>query len=281
MKINRRGFLKALGQVVMGGGLVVAGGCGYGMQIEAKGPVIEHVQVPIKNLKTGLEGFKIVYMSDLHLHPFTQIELIQEAVKLANSLNPDLIALTGDYVLRGADSIFELAPVLASLNAKYGVFTILGNHDLWTNAEVVRTGLQTAGLPVLHNQGLAITAGRETIYLAGVDDGWSGAPDLNAALDKLPGGTPVILLAHEPDLADTFALDGRVSLQLSGHSHGGQVRLPGAGALILPYLGQKYDVGLNKVQELWVYTTRGVGVIGPPIRINCPPEVTEITLIGV
>ncbi len=279
MKTSRRSFLKALGQVAVGGSLALAGGYGYSTRVEPSWLTVEQVQIPLKNLKPALAGFKIVHMSDFHLHPFTQLDLIQEAVATANGLQPDLIVLTGDYVLKGADSIFELAPALAALNATYGVFTILGNHDLWTDAEVVRAGLQQAGLPVLVNEGVALGVGREIIYLAGVDDGWSGAPDLNTALAKLPANVLTILLAHEPDLADTFALDGRISLQLSGHSHGGQVRLPGVGAPFLPYLGRKYDQGLHQVQEMWVYTTRGIGVIGPPIRINCPPEITEITLI--
>ncbi len=271
--------MKALGQVAVGSSLVIVGGYEYGKQIETKWLVVEQVQIPLKNLKPALEGFKIVQISDIHLHPHTQIDFVQKAVTMANARQPDLIVLTGDYVLQSADSIFELAPVLASLNAKYGVFTILGNHDLWTNAAVVRTGLAEVGFPLLHNEGVALDIGRETIYLAGVDDGWSGRPDLKAALDKAPADALTILLAHEPDLADTFSLDGRVSLQLSGHSHGGQVRLPGLGAPILPYLGQKYDQGLYKVNDMWLYTNRGIGLL-LPIRINCPPEITEIILVG-
>jgi predicted MPP superfamily phosphohydrolase len=278
-EINRRGFLKALGQVIVGSGVTLGVGYVYGTQVEPERLTIERVQVPLKNLKPALEGFKIVQLSDLHLYPFTQLELIQEAVTQANSLKPDLIALTGDYVLEDAETIFELAPVLAALNARYGVFAILGNHDLWTNAATVYTGLEQAGLPVLINKGLSLNIGQATINLAGVDDGWSGAPDLKAALDNLPPDATTLLLAHEPDLADIFAEDGRVSLQLSGHSHGGQVRLPGVGALVLPYLGRKYDHGLNQVGDLWVYTNRGIGVINPPIRLNCPPEITEVTLI--
>jgi len=97
----------------------------------------------------------------------------------------------------------------------------------------------------------------------------------------MPAETTTILLAHEPDLADRFARDGRVSVQLSGHSHGGQVRLPGIGAVILPYLGRKYDLGLYQVNGMWLYTNRGIGNVAEPVRLNCPPEITEITLVGV
>jgi uncharacterized protein len=211
---------------------------------------------------------------------YTQLELVQKAVTLANGLQPDLIVLTGDYVLESEESIFELAPALAALNARYGIFTVLGNHDLWTNAKTVRRGLQQAGLPVLINEGVSLSVGPAELYLAGLDDGWSGQPDLKPALAQLPPDTPAILLAHEPDLADTFALDGRISLQLSGHSHGGQVRLPGLGAPVLPYLGQKYDQGLYQVGSMWLYTNRGIGLGPAPIRFNCPPEITEITLVS-
>jgi predicted MPP superfamily phosphohydrolase len=111
-----------------------------------------------------------------------------------------------------------------------------------------------------------------------LDDGWSGNPDLEATLDGAPSDVPVVLLCHEPDLADQYSLDGRVSLQLSGHTHGGQIRLPGVGALILPYLGRKYDLGLYKVNHMLLYTNRGIGVISEPVRYNCPPEITQFIL---
>ncbi|MBE7556315.1 MAG: metallophosphoesterase [Anaerolineales bacterium] len=280
MKTSRRGFLKALGQVVLGSAAAGAVGYGYSTEIEPDWLSVEQLEIPLKKLRPALEGFKIVHMSDIHLHPYTQLEFVQKAVAKANTLQPDLVVLTGDYVLESADSIFELAPALAGLNPKYGIFTSLGNHDLWTNAEVVLAGLRQAGLPVLVNDGVALGVGSDLLYLAGLDDGWSGQLDLTAALAKLPQDAPVILLAHEPDLADNFALDGRISLQLSGHSHGGQVRLPGIGAPILPYLGRKYDQGLYRVREMWVYTTRGIGLGPVPTRFNCPPEITEITLVG-
>ncbi len=279
MNLNRRDFLKLLGIIAVGGSTAIVGGYEYGKQVEAKQLVVEHVQIQANNIKTALEGFKIVQLSDFHLYPYTQLDFVQEAVTITNSLQPDLIVLTGDYVLQTAEAIFEIAPVLASLNAKYGVFSILGNHDLWTDAEIVRLGLKEQRLPLLENEGIGLTVNGENVYLAGVDDGWGGQPDLSLALAKMPSEALTILLAHEPDLADQFSMNPRVSIQLSGHSHGGQVRLPLIGAPILPYLGQKYDQGLYKVKDMWLYTTRGIGLI-TPIRINCPPEITEITLLG-
>ncbi len=279
MHMNRRTFLKGLAKATAGSGLVLLAAYEYSAHVELESLGLERVQIPIKNLPSGLDGLRIVQISDLHLYPYTQLELIQEAVTLANALQPDLIVLTGDYVLQRADAIFDLVPVLTSLNARYGVFTILGNHDLWTDERVVTAGLAEARLPLLRNEGLTLAIGKERLFLAGVDDGWSGQPDLQAALAKLPSDVSALLLAHEPDLADVFAPDGRVMLQLSGHSHGGQFRVPGLGAPFLPHLAKKYDQGLFRVGEMWLYTNRGIGVV-LPFRINCPPEVTEITLVA-
>ncbi len=281
--VDRRAILKMLGYTFVGSGVATLGAYGYSSRLETQWLQIERVTVQLKHLGSALDGFKVVHMSDFHLHPHTQIELVERAVEATNRLSPDLIALTGDYVSGGrssnAEAIFELAPVLTKLNAKYGVFTVLGNHDYWTNKKIVLTGLKESGLPVLINSGVALSVGQQILYLAGLDDGWSSHPDLSKALEKRPGSVPTIVLVHEPDFADTFSADGTVSLQLSGHSHGGQIRLPGIGALILPRLGRKYNQGLYRVEDMWVYTTRGIGVTGVPVRFNCRPEITEITLV--
>lgn len=278
MKTTRRKFLRFVGGAIAGAGITAVSGYAYATKIEPEWLTVEKVSVPLKNLPAALEGFRIVQLSDFHLYPFTQIDLVQEAVALANSLQPDLVVLTGDYVLETADSIFEVAPVLAGLNGKYGLFATLGNHDWWTNAQVIKQGLQESRITLLDNTGVSLPVGNSQLYVAGVDDCWSGQPDLNAALEGMKGGETAVLLAHEPDFADEFAKNGRIGLQLSGHTHGGQVRIPGIGAPVLPPYGQKYDMGLKKAQEMWVYTTRGIGVIGPPVRFNCSPEITELTL---
>jgi len=273
-RLSRRRFLAAVRNVVAGYALAGAGGYLYGSRIEAEWLTVRRLTLPIRSLPAAADGLRLVQLSDFHLRPVTEIDHIRRAVSLASSLQPDVIVLTGDYVTIQAEDIFELAPVLGGLNARLGVFTVLGNHDLWTNRRVVTQGLHEAGLPVLINQGLAVGG----LYLAGLDDAWSGAPDLAQALAGCPAGMPAVLLAHEPDFVDEWSRDPRVAVQLSGHSHGGQVRLPGLGAVIVPPYGRKYDYGLYQVHHTRLYTNPGIGLAVPGVRVNCRPEVTEITL---
>lgn len=276
-KIKRRDFLK-LALLATAGGLSTAGGYLY-KNNESSQLVIERELIPIENLKPSLEGFTIAQLSDIHLDGLTKPDLVQRAVTLTNSLKPDLIVLTGDYVWHHVEPIFELAPILANLDARYGVYAALGNHEIWTGVEVVLQAFDEIRMLVLVNQGVTINTGSGDLYLAGLDDGWSGQPDLNAALDRAPTGAPIILLFHEPDLADRVSMDPRISLQLAGHSHGGQVRFPFIGAPVLPYLSWKYDQGLYRVRDMWLYTNRGIGVTNIPLRYNCPPEITLFTLV--
>ena len=252
----------------------------YAHQIGRNRLVIEKVTVPLPGIAPALHGFKIAQLSDFHLHPFTKIDLVKRAVSMTNELEPDLVALTGDYVLSTPEAIFELAPVLAQLEAKYGVYAVLGNHDSKRWTRIVRWGLEEAGVPVLLNQGKLLTVNGARLYVAGLDDCGYGQPDLPLALADAPSGTCTILLVHEPDFADRFALDGRIRLQLSGHTHGGQIRLPWIGPIILPVNGRKYHSGLYQVGDMWLYTNRGIGVNGIPARLNCSPEITEITLVS-
>jgi hypothetical protein len=278
--MNRRTFLKTSAGFLGTAGVAGLSGCSPSGYAEVDWLDIERVTVPVRGLPPAAEGLTIVLMSDFHLYPYTQLDLVRRAVTLANELQPDVVALVGDFVLESAESIFELGPVLGQLDATHGVFAALGNHDYWTDMRVVAQGLREAGIPLLRNRGLPIGAGTDWIYLAGMDDGWSGEPDLQRALEERPHMLPTVLLLHEPDFADAIAPTGQVALQLSGHSHGGQVRLPLMGAPVLPPYGEKYDMGLYRVGDMWLYTTRGIGVVGPPVRLNCRPEITQITLVG-
>ena len=201
--------------------------------------------------------------------------MIEKAVAMANSLNPDLVVLTGDYVWQVLEAIDELAPILANLNARYGVYSTLGNHDYWLDADAITETMEAAGLPVLVNQGLTIQQGGGSFYLAGLDDGWSGNPDLDATLEGSKPEDPVILLCHEPDLADPFSKDDRVDVQLSGHTHGGQVRLPHLPPFYLPRYSGRFVSGFYQVTEhrIPLYVSRGIGTSVLPLRFLCRPEI--------
>ncbi|MGE5464808.1 MAG: metallophosphoesterase [Syntrophothermus sp.] len=274
--MNRRDFMKVASLFAAGGLLAKVGQ--IELNDETNTPVLERVKIPIKNLKPALEGFTIVQLSDIHLQPFTKPELVHRAVEMSNGLRPDLVVLTGDYVWRVQDAIFELTPILSGLNARHGVYSVLGNHDLWLDVEVTKTAFAEARLPLLINQGVEIYEGSGSFYLAGMDDGWSGQPDLKMSLEKTPAGMPIVLLLHEPDLVNETSMDPRIALQLSGHTHGGQVLLGGRPPIFTPTLGKIYSQGLFRVNDTWLYTNRGLGVISVPLRINCPPEVTLLTL---
>jgi len=275
--VTRRDTLK-IGGLILASGLAATTGF-LTLSNDINTPVVKFISVPITGLKPGLEGFTIAQLSDIHLEPYTKIALIERAVDMINQLHPDVVVLTGDYVWRWADAAFELAPALAKLNPRLGIYAVMGNHDYWTGIRAVESAFAEARLPVLYNQGLVLSSGNAQLYLAGLDDGWSGKPDLSAALANVPLDIPVVLLYHEPDLADEVARESRVALQLSGHTHGGQMRIPGP--IVLPYLGKKYEYGLYRVSEdMQVYTNAGLGTISLPLRYNCPPEITLITLIS-
>lgn len=277
--LSRRGCLKSLGIGALSATAAGLLGYGYVFHVEPEWLSLERIDVPITDLPPAFNRFRIVCLSDFHYEPFTRLDFIHRVVRHVNALEPDLVCLLGDFVFAQAESINALAPVLAELTANRGVFAVLGNHDIWTNAELVRTGLESQGIPVLNNQSTALESDSGSIVLAGLDDGWSGEPDVARAMVGIPPDAPVILMLHEPDLADQIAEDDRVQLQISGHSHGGQVRLPYFGAPFLPDYARKYSHGLYRVGAMWLYVTRGVGVIAPPGRFNCRPEITEITLV--
>lgn len=264
----------------VGAGLMGGSSGLYSALVEPQWLAVEQVEVRLKRLPPGLDGLTIAQLSDLHRGPYIDDDQIQSAVQIVNQLNPDMVVLTGDYVSRSARYADPCAQVLSSLHARLGVFAILGNHDHWTDADSVADALQSQGIQVLRNAAVPIEHNQARLWLAGVDDVWTKNADLDVALRQVPRDEATILLAHEPDYADEAARYP-VDLQLSGHSHGGQVRIPFVGALILPHLGVKYPIGLNQVGSLQIYTNRGIGLIGPPVRLNCRPEVTMLRLRSV
>lgn len=253
--------------------------------IEPQDLQARRVTVSLRRLPEAFDGFRIAQISDIHFGPYMGRAGVERAIRLAESFRPDLVALTGDFVSHpwmkpngraGARFIEPCADALAKFKDSR-LIAVLGNHDHYNGAKIVEGGLKERGIAVQRNASIPFERGKDRIWIAGVDDAWVGAADLNRALQGIPGDEATILLAHEPDFADDAAAFP-VDLQLSGHSHGGQVRLPGIGALVLPEMAQKYPMGLNQVENLQVYTNVGLGVINPPVRFLCPPEVTFLTL---
>lgn len=278
---SRRAFLRR----ALGAGLAAAAagscGVGYALAVEPDWLAVEQVTVRIRGLPPDLDGLVVAHLSDIHWGPYIGQREVRAAVEKVNALSPDLIALTGDYVLFSAEYAAPCVTELAALGAPHGVFAIPGNHDYWTGIDVVTAQLQAGGLTLLRNTSQRLAVGSIPLWVVGLDDVWERHHDLEAALVGVPEDEPVLLLVHEPDFADQAARAGhRILLQLSGHSHGGQVNLPLLGRPILPPLGQKYPAGLKTVpgSALQVYTNRGVGVTAPPVRFNCRPEVALLTL---
>jgi predicted MPP superfamily phosphohydrolase len=261
---------------------------GFAMEaalVEPHRPVVERVEVVLRRLPRELDGLTIAHLSDFHYDSAASAGVIRTAVEITHRLAPDVVVLTGDYVTlspfqsrsRAAEHSKPCAQLLGDLHAPMGVFGVLGNHDYATEPRLVTRSLEAHGITVLRNFNLRIERSGARLWIAGVDDVLGGGARLDQALQGIPRDEATVLLAHEPDYADTV-ISSAVDLQLSGHSHGGQVRLPLVGAPFLPYLARKYPWGLRQLDRLKLYTNRGVGTIFPPVRFNCPPEVTLLTL---
>lgn len=236
----------------------------------------EQITIPVAGLPAALDGLRIAQLSDLHLGtPFTQVNM-RLAVAWVQQRQPDLIVLTGDFVNR-SEQIGLLPAALAGLHAPYGVYGILGNHDYWTDVELLIEVLRAQGVDLLRNEQRVIAVGEARLTLVGLDCVWESQHDVARTLADLGDG-PVIMLAHEPDIADEVAPYG-VALQLSGHTHAGHIHAPGLGPLFLPRHGFRYFRGLQRVGGMWLYVSRGLG--GIPLRLGAPLEVTEFTLRAV
>jgi uncharacterized protein len=248
-------------------------------------PRILRHEIALRRWPARLEGFTIALLSDFHYDPYFSVHPIRSSISLVKDLHPDLIALTGDFVsdpfsshqAKSARAAEPCAQLLRQMQAPYGLWAVLGNHDAATDPNRVTNSLRAEGIQVLVNRSVPIEGNGARFWLAGVDDVLERRADLDATLHHIPADEPVILLAHEPDYADHVA-HYSVDLQLSGHSHGGQVRIPFVGALYLPGLAKKYVWGLYKIGALTLYTNPGIGTANIPVRLNCPPEVTLLTL---
>lgn len=285
--LSRREFLRLLRVAAIDLGVLIAGGTAWGYFIEPALPQVEQVRLRLPRLTPAFSGLRIAQISDIHMGGWMNAERLAYVVELAKQQTPDLLLLTGDFLIghefnsASEEYLQEIINALSPLTSTVPSFGVLGNHDYWTDAHAVREMLSACGVKELTNSVFTISHGSETLHLCGVDDIWEGEVRLDEVLDQLKDSSAAILLAHEPDFADVSAATNRFDLQVSGHSHGGQIVFPFIGPPILPYLGQKYPSGLYQVGNMLQYTNRGVGMARLPIRFNCPPEITIFQLEGV
>jgi predicted MPP superfamily phosphohydrolase len=248
----------------------------------------------LPHLPPAFDGYKIVQISDFHMGTWMNRARLAHIVARVNEQTPDLLTITGDFISYEVEPpLQEMAGPLRAIHAPDGIFAVLGNHDYYAGEqEKLRVWLKTLHITELRNEIHEIHRGHASLLLAGVDDCYDGRDDLeqviahaaDRAANRAPsnghGRPPTILLAHEPDLADRAAETGRFDLQLSGHSHGGQVVLPGLGMRYLPRLGRKYPSGRYQLNGMTLYTNRGLGTSHLQLRVNCPPEIAVFTLRG-
>jgi len=252
---------------------------------EPNRPRIVRREIGLRRWPARLDGFTVALLSDFHYDPYFSVHPLRSAIGMVNNLHPELIVLTGDFVsipwfgdlAEAASAAEPCAQLLRQMKAPYGLWAVMGNHDALTDPDRVTAALRAAGIQVLSNQSVPIERDGGRFWLGGVDDVLEQTPNLDATLHSVPADEASVLLVHEPDYADRVA-HFPVDLQLSGHSHGGQVRVPFLRPLYLPAMARKYVWGLYKIGGLTLYTNPGLGTVEVPVRWNCPPEITLLTL---
>ncbi|MBM3121416.1 MAG: metallophosphoesterase [Chloroflexi bacterium] len=293
--ISRRGCLKAAG-VAVSAVAALGGAAWYARALAPQRLEVTTHEIPVPDLPPELDGLRLAHLTDLHASAIVPPEWIRAAVDRLNELEPDVACLTGDFVYGSTVWADGCAEELARLKAPGGLFAVLGNHDHWTGAAAIAEALAQRGIRVLRDETLSLEVRRSQLQLLGVDDPglsclgdaalwdglsreWAEAGEfVRQTLAEVPAGVPTLLLVHNPDFMEL--LSGlAVDVALAGHTHGGQVALPFAGPLLLPScFGDKYAAGWAASPGGPVYVNRGVGLIEPALRWNCPPEAALITL---
>ena len=283
LSITRRRFLKA--SACAAGGLAL-----YAGEIARHWIDVSQSDVFIPGLPPAFDGFRVAQISDIHMDEFTEAFFVRDVVNRVNSLNPDAVFLTGDFVTS------ELAPKKFAIGAGWQCagmlnqltcrerYAVLGNHDVMIGTKAVSEALTANAITVLRNSHLPLERSGGRIWLAGLADPLQGSPEpevtIPAAIRNIPQ-EPIVLLCHAPDYVDhllKLPCGQAVSLMLCGHTHGGQIRLPLIGPLVLPELGHKYVEGWFRFGRLQMHVNRGIGSVGVPFRLNCPPEISLLTL---
>jgi len=249
-----------------------------GLHGEARTLSVSKNTVEPAQLPAAFEGLKIAFLTDLHCSAMTPPSFLEQVVDTTLQLKPDLILLGGDYVSDGDEYVDEVTRILSRLAAPLGVYGVLGNHDFYTDTPRMSAALKHAGIVELNNSGHWLKRGTSRLRVAGVGDLWEDVQDLSAALGDAQAQDTVILLSHNPDYAMEIQ-DSRVDLVLSGHTHGGQINLPRIGAVFSNSRYAKRLVsGFVPLNNFQLYVSRGLGTVMIPFRLNCPPEITLLTL---
>lgn len=282
-QITRRRFLKA--SACAAGGFAL-----YAGELERHWIEVSESDVVIPGLPAAFDGFRVAQISDIHMDEFTEAFFVREVVNHVNSLKPDAVFLTGDFVTSEFASQkfaigagWQCAGILKELTCRQR-YAVLGNHDCQVGADEVSEALADNNIIVLRNYYMPLERSGARIWLAGLADPLQGSPDpeatIPASIRNIPQ-EPIILLCHAPDYVDDLLAmpSGQaVSLMLCGHTHGGQVRLPLIGPMILPRMGRKYVEGWFRFGRLQMHVNRGIGTVGVPFRLDCPPEISMLTL---
>lgn len=259
----------------------------HAAMIEPRRFEITNHRVSIGKLPAEFHGFRIAQLSDIHHSPFLSEEEIVSAVRMTNEIEPDMVVLTGDYVSHSTDYIAGCARALGGLRAPFGVYAILGNHDHWTDAEMMGSALAGNGIRVLCNESVRIERGESYLRLAGIDDLMVRRGDLDLALEGSHAGETRILLSHNPAIIRKAARAG-VDLVLSGHTHGGQInwrliagrdeRKPESWLRRVRRPNHRMLRGHAQLGSTQLYVNRGLGTVVLPLRYGCPPEITLLEL---
>lgn len=275
LQFTRRQFLSSLAAAPLVGGSTVTA---YATLIAPHHYQISETNIFIQNLPERFDGFRITQLTDIHHSRIVGLGEVEKVVKLANDTRPDLIVLTGDYTTSYRRYIEPCAEALARLQAPEGVWAVLGNHDHYTDPELTTRGLIRNRIVVMNNSNTVLKRGPDRLQLAGIDDwSWAGT-DWKRALYGMNLQLPSILLSHQPSVLDLPEAQ-TVSLIISGHTHGGQIKLPFIGAPArYATMDLKYASGLFRQGHTQLYVSRGTGVIGLPVRLGVRPEIAVLRL---
>ena len=287
--LTRRAFLHTS---ILGVSGIALASCTRGI-MQRNDIEITHRTFALPNLPPSFEGKTITFLSDIHAGPFMGVDELKQVVRTVNNLKSDIIVIPGDFVTSQPNEIEPFTEAMSELKAPMGIFACTGNHDYYAGVDIVSRGLEDINFQLLRNEHATLTIGGESLYLIGIDDDDSKsvvqyvegkhAPHIEAAWRGIPSNAATVLLCHKPYQFEDFA-KLNPGLMLAGHTHGGQIVLARFGKAVLAFssLASEYVDGLYLPQDskstTQMYVSRGIGVVGVPIRINCPPEITKITL---